>query len=113
MSTNEYSKRREIKELIKAEIKGSIKEFGPLSTLQGIVSGVLGKVTDKKINVIRKKYDREIAKAKAKEKAATDDMLAFAKKLEKQYKTWDKVPFNIKNRIDKLIPDVAQLLKDL
>ena len=56
MSTNEYSKRREIKELIKAEIKGSIKEFGPLSTFQGIVSGVLGKVTDKKINVIRKKF---------------------------------------------------------
>ena len=39
--------------MIKAEIKGSIKEFGPLSTFQGIVSGVLGKVTDKKINVIK------------------------------------------------------------
>ena len=51
MSTNNYSKRRELKELIKAEIKGNISEWSPLKDLQGIVRGIASKVYDKKKNI--------------------------------------------------------------
>ena len=113
MSTNEYSKRRELKELLKVEIKNKISEFGPLSTFQNLVGGILGKITDKRLNVVNKDYDRKIAKVKQKEKAAYEDLLKFAKKLEKKYKTWEKVPIHLKNDIDDLIPDVAKKLKNI
>ena len=64
MPKNDYSKRREIKELIKSEIKGNISEFGPLSTLQGIAGGILDKIATKSKRAVSMSYDKEIAAAK-------------------------------------------------
>ena len=105
MSTNEYSKRREIKELIKAEIKGNIKEFGPLKDLQGIVRGIASKVYDKKKNIKNYEIDQKVAVVKKKRRSAYDNLLKLAKKLEKEYGSWDKVPFGFKNNIEKSIPN--------
>jgi len=102
----------ELKNLIKLEIKKNISEFGPLSTLQGIASGILDKIATKHKNAVNMSYDKKIAAAKGEHAKATDSVLKLAKTLEKRYGSWDKVPDGFKMTIDKKIPNIKNKLKN-
>ena len=110
MSTNEYSKRREIKELIKAEIKGNIKEFGPLKDLQGIVRGIASRVYDKKKNIKNYEIDQKVAQVKQQRKQAYDKIIKHSKELAKEYGTWDNVPLFIRKKYEKAVPEFNKLM---
>ena len=105
-------KRKQLKDLIKLEIKSHIQEFGPLSTPQGIVSGLLDKVATKHKNAVNMSYDKKIAAAKNQHAKAADNVVKLAKTLEKKYGSWDKVPDGFKLTIDKKIPNIKDKLKN-
>lgn len=113
MPKNDYSKRREIKELIKSEIKGNISEFGPLSTVQGIVRGLAGMVYDKKRNIKNAEIDMKVRKVKKQQSAAYNKIIKHAKKLAKEYGTWEEVPFFIRNKYEKAVPEFAKLMNEV
>ena len=113
MSVNSYSKRRELKELLKVEIKNQVREWGPLSTLQGIVNGLINHVADHNKKVVNMKFNKKLGVARKEHSKATNDLIKFAQKLEKKYGSWEKVPNFFKDETTDQIPDIAQKLKDL
>ena len=102
----------QLKNLLKLEIKSQIKEFGPLSTLQGIVGGLLDKIAVKHKNAVNMSYDKKISAAKDEHAKAADGIIKLAKTLEKKYGSWDKVPKGFKMTIDKKIPNIKNKLKN-
>jgi|14BtaG_2_1085337.scaffolds.fasta_scaffold224721_2 hypothetical protein len=112
MSKNKEKDLEELKQLLKVEIKNQIDEFGPLSTLQGIVRGIAGIAFDKKRNIKNAEIDMKIAKVKKQRAGAYKKMVLLAKKLEKRYGSWDKIPKFYKSDLEK-VPDIQNLMKNI
>ena len=102
----------QLKNLLKLEIKSQIKEFGPLSTLQGIVGGLLDKIATAHGKAVNMSYDKKIKAAKGEHAQAVAHVVKLAKTLEKKYGSWDKVPKGFKMTIDKKIPNIKNKLKN-
>ena len=105
-------RKKELKRLLKLEIKKELQEFGPLSTVQGIANGLINMVAAKKKNITKWDYDRKIAAAKKKSKEATRDLIAFAKVLEKKYGSWEKIPKSMRKNIQMKVPNIYDELKN-
>jgi hypothetical protein len=104
---------KRLKELLKVEIKNQMNEWDPLSDIQGIVRGIAARVYDKKKNIKNKEIDLKVAAVKKKRKKAYNNIIKHAKVLAKEYGTWEEVPFFLRSKYERSVPEFAELMNEV